>query len=174
MAWVMVASAAVTAAGAIVQGHAAKNASSANARIAEQNRDIAIQQSAAQEQQQRRGARYALGRQAAAQAESGIDATTGSAARVSAESATDAELDAMNIRYRGMMQGFGHETEAAMQRASGKQALRSGYFTAATAIAGAAAKSYAGKPSSGGGGSGWYKGNESTFGPGSGYGYGDY
>jgi hypothetical protein len=144
-----------------MQGEAGRKAAHANARIAEQNRDIATQQSAAEESRQRTGARYALGRQAAAQAESGIDATSGSAARVSAESGRDAELDALNIRYRGMMQGFGYEREMVMQKHAGQQAQRQGYFTAATAIAGAAAKGYAGRaggstPLAGGGSGGGY------------------
>ena len=170
MTWVFVATAAVSAVSAVAQGAAQKSAHNANARIAEQNRTMAIQQAAAQELQQRRGARYALGRQAAAQAESGIDTTTGSAARVTDESATSAELDAQNIRYRGIVQGFASEREAAMEKAAGRQAMRSAYTSAALSIAGGVAKGYAAKPAGGGAGA-WYKGQESTFGPGSGYGY---
>lgn len=128
--------------GSIQQGNAGKAAADANARIAGQNRDIALQQAGAREDASRRRSRQILGAQYAGAAESGIDPNSGSAARVLQDDATAAELDAMNIRYEGLMQAHGYEREQAMERARGKQARTAGYLGAATSILGGAAKAY--------------------------------
>lgn len=133
---------ATAAVGSIIQGNAAKAAADANAKIADQNRRAAFDQSSAREDAFRRKARYALGEQAAAIAESGVDPGSGSALRVATESATNAELDAMNIRYEGLMQGFGFERQASIERQRGKHAQRMGYLGAASPLFGEAADSY--------------------------------
>lgn len=145
---------ATKAVGSIVQGNAASAASKANARIAEQNAGIAMQQAGAREDQQRRGAAMELGRQAAAFSQSGVDPTSGSAMRVAADSAAQAELDALNLRYEGQMQAFGYTREAALERQRARYARNAGYFAAASSILGGAAQGYGMRPMGGGGGSG--------------------
>ena len=152
-ATLLIASTAATAAGSIAQGNAAAAAANANATVSAQNRDIALQQAGAREDAQRRRAHYALGSQAAAIAESGVDPGSGSAARAIAESATNAELDALNVRYEGLMQARGYDTQAMFERARAKQARNAGYYGAVTSILGGASKAY-GMSSGGGGGGG--------------------
>lgn len=67
----------------------------------------AEQVSATQEATQRRQSREFLGRQAAAFAQAGVG--PGSSTDVMRQSAVDAELDAMNIRYRGALTKFGYD-----------------------------------------------------------------
>lgn len=110
---VAVAATAFQALGAIQQGNAAAasydsqaNADKYNAQIASQNADIVSQQAAAQEATQRRKAALVAGEQRAAQAQSGL-AFTGSALDVAQQSAANAELDALNIRYEGQLKRRG-------------------------------------------------------------------
>lgn len=69
----------------------------------QQNLEITGQQASQAEEQQRREARQLLGAGRAAVAQSGI-AMTGSAADIMKQSATNAELDALNIRYAGTLE----------------------------------------------------------------------
>ena len=146
MSWVMVATAAVTAIGTASSAKAQSNASKQNALYAERNQQLSMMQAGAREEAQRRRARYALGSQAAAIAESGVDVNSGSAARSVAESATNAELDALNIRYEGLMQAEGYAAEAANERTRSKYAMNAGYFGAATSLLGGVARGYAARP----------------------------
>lgn len=138
------------AVGKIIEGQAAGSAADANARIAGQNRDIAIQQGDARELAQRRESARFLGEQTASIAQAGVDPSSGSALRVQEESAVRAELDALNIRYGARMQAFGFEREAALERARGKQARRSGYLSAVTTMLGGASQAYGMRPGGGG------------------------
>lgn len=130
------------AVGSIVQGNAQSAAAKANARIADQNRDIALQQAGAREDQVRRQSLGVLGAQYAGIAESGVDPGSGSAARALAQSATNAEYDALVTRYEGRMQALGFEREASLERARGRNARNAGYLNAATSILAGAAQAY--------------------------------
>lgn len=142
MAILAVASAAAAVASKISEAHAQEAQAQANARIADQNRAIAGEQSNAREESQRRqGAQY-LGRQTAAAAQSGVDITSGSALDVAAQSSTNLELDAQTIRYQGLMQGFGFEREAGMQRAQAANVQAGVPLGVANTILGATTKYY--------------------------------
>lgn len=134
----LIAAAASKAVGSIVEGNAGSAAAKANARIAGQNADIARAQGYAREESFRRRSRMELGEQAASIAQSGVDPTSGSALRTANQSATNAELDAMNIRYEGLMHGLGFDREAALERARAKQARIGGYMGAVASILGGA------------------------------------
>lgn len=167
------------AVGSIMQGESAASAANTqadwaqdNARLSREdaalsrlNADRARAEGYAAEDTQRRGARLQLGRQAAAIAQSGVVAGSGSALDVATQSATFAELDALNVRYEGLMRGtsfeqqavgydreaVGHEREAAIGRYSAKSARQAGYWGAATGILSSAASYYGGsKPAAGG------------------------
>jgi len=115
----------------------------ANAKTARENAARARRDAALAEEAQRREARKSLGRSAAAIAQSGAAGAglgQGSAGAVLKQASTEAELDALNIRYSGEQEAQGHLTEAAqfdmerkaaLQRAKG--ARLSGIFGAATA-----------------------------------------
>lgn len=137
MAWMAIAAAAAAATSAVVEGQAQGAQHDANSRLAEQARDVARQQGIAREDAQRRQARYALGSQTAALAESGVDPGSGSAARAVEESSANAELDALNIRYNAMMQAHGYETERMLERNAAKRSRRMGYFNAVGSAFGA-------------------------------------
>lgn len=139
-----IASAATAATGAIAQGNAASasyagqaNALNYNAEIAKQNATVTYEATNAQEEQQRRNTRLALGRQAAAIGQSGVDPTSGTSLLVAKDSATQGELDALNTRYKGDLTARGYSqqavvdaTEAQNASSNASTARRGGYLTA--------------------------------------------
>lgn len=148
-------SAALQAVGSIQQGNAAyasaqsqASADLYNAQANEQRAGQALDRSAQEEQAQRRGARSALGAARGAALESGVG-VEGSAGLVYEQSVKNAELDALNIRYGGVLEAQGFREEAKMNRISaanalraGKQARTAGYIGAGTAVLQAGASYY--------------------------------
>lgn len=149
------ATAAVGAAGAIKQGQAQaasykseQAAANYNATIQAQNATTARQQSNAREEVQRRQTRQFLGRQAAAIGQSGTG-LGGSNADVYGQSAANAELDALNIRYEGELDARGLLAQSELSRYSGKVAgmnaksAKSGsYWSAASSLLNGASTYY--------------------------------
>lgn len=88
----------------------AANAAAYNAIIDKQRADVALQQAGANESMQRRKSAMILGEAASSMASSGI-AMEGSPLDVYEQSATSAELDALNIRYGGQLQAQGFEAQ---------------------------------------------------------------
>lgn len=114
---VTAAATAAAVASKVSEAHSQEAAADANAKMADQNQAIATEQGAAREAAQRRqGASY-LGRQTAAAASSGLDITSGSSLDAARDSSTNLELDAQTIRYQGLMQGFGFQRQAGIDRA---------------------------------------------------------
>jgi hypothetical protein len=160
---------AMRAVGSIVEGNAQssnyKSQQSAydyNADVAAENARIAWQQAGAREEAQRRRGRAVLGAQAAATAQSGVDVGSGSPLAIAAQSATNAELDALNIRYEGGLQARGFAIESENLRYQGrvagqnaKYARQAGYWGAASSIIGGAANYYGMKAARPGGGIGY-------------------
>lgn len=151
----MAASTAVAAYGAYQSGKATEasyeaqaNADKYNAEIERQNAAAARQQAGAREEAQRRQARQFLGEKRAALSQAGIG-LSGSAADVYAQSAANAELDALNIRYEGEMQGRGLMAQSELSTYQGKanrmnaaSAKRAGYLDAATTALSGATNAY--------------------------------
>lgn len=129
----IIAGTAARAIGAIQQGSAARAAGDYNATMLEQSAAVERQQTAAREDAKRREARMVMGSQRAAFAQSG-GGMGGSAADVMQQSAINAELDALTLRYEGDLRARGMQTEAASERFAGRQAQRQGYFGAAGSI----------------------------------------
>lgn len=98
-------------AGALTSGLTGAQASEQNARTYRSEGAIATTQGAEQEAQERRGTAMTLGsmRAAAAQAGGGTD---GSAGRAIGQSAMNAELDALNIRYKSQLQRWAYSAQA--------------------------------------------------------------
>lgn len=140
---VFIASAAMSAVSAISQGQAqAAQARSAqdtvnyNATVNEQNAQTALQAANANEEAQRRKSAQDMGRVRAGVIEN-LGAESGSATDLTEDSAMNAELDALNIRYGGQTQARAYKTGAALDRQQAEQAginannaLTSGYLTA--------------------------------------------
>lgn len=139
--------AAVSAVGALksaqaqsAQADASANAATYNA-LADQSRaTAALQQGNANEESQRRQAALALGNQNAAMAQSGVDLASGSALDLYKQSATNAELDALNIRYGSQLQAQGLQSQSTLDQAQATQdqrnastAMTAGYLNAGAA-----------------------------------------
>lgn len=129
---------AMGAIGALQQGAAAQQAGEYNARIAEQNALLSRQQAASEEQRQRLFAKKEIGSIRAAYGASGV--TGGSSLDVLAESAANAELDALNIRHGGEMRSQGYLAQARLDRMGGENARRSSRWMAASTLLGSAAQ----------------------------------
>jgi len=119
-----------------------------NAKVQEQNAATIRQQASAREETQRRQARQILGEQRASLAQAGIG-LEGSAADIYGQSAANAELDALNIRYEGELEAGGllaqSKQSVFQSEVSGlnaKTAQRAGYTNAATGILSGATNLY--------------------------------
>lgn len=130
------AAAVVGVVGAVSAGEAAKKAGDYNATIANQRAESIRQQGNANEEASRRHAAMVLGSEAAGAADTGLSGTN---ADVFKQSATSAELDALNIRYGAQIGGLSADEQASLDRQQGSNAQTSGYLNA-----GAAALSSAG------------------------------
>ena len=122
------------------QADAAAQAANYNALSDQSRATVALQQGNAQEESQRRQAAIALGNQNAAMAQSGTDLASGSALDLYKQSATSAELDALNIRYGSQLQAQGLQSQStldAMQatqdRRNASTAMSNGYLNAGAA-----------------------------------------
>lgn len=122
-----------------------------NARLAEEQAVVERQQAGAAEEAQRRAARKLLGRQAAAIAESGTGGFSGSNLDIARQSAVEAELDALNIRYEGELKARGAKAEAEQFRAQAKNAKKQGRLALAAGLL-QTAETYGGMAAGGGGG----------------------
>lgn len=99
------------------------------------------QQTVAAVDAQRREGREFMARQAAAIGESGIG-YGGSSAEVMQQSAIDAELDALNIRYQGELRRQGLKTQAKLARKARRATTVLGVTTAAAQAGEKVAKAF--------------------------------
>ena len=149
--WAMLAGSAMAAVGSISQAKATSqqmqsnaDAANYNAVVANQNAETALQAGSANEDAQRRKSAVALGQQRAGLAESGIGLNSGTATDLTEQSALNAEMDALNIRYQGQTQAQAYKTQSALDvqaaqqaKANASSAMTAGYLTAgATALSG--------------------------------------
>lgn len=117
-----------------IQGARAEKADAEfNATIAEQEAVLARQEAGAREERQREEDRRILARQRALVGAAGIT-FEGSPVAVFAESAAQAELDALLIRREGVLRSRSLLIEADIQRVAGRQALAAGILGAGTTL----------------------------------------
>lgn len=135
---IMMAGAAVSAAGAIQQGRAASAAAKYNSQVADQNAAASRQAAAVDEARQRQLNYRNLGQMRANAAATGI--TMDSFGDIFQASAEQAELDAQLIRYDGEQRARGYQQESDLETMRGKSA-RSESVTGAAATLGRAAGS---------------------------------
>lgn len=148
---IMMVATAVSAVGSIAQGNAAAaqqqsaaNAANYNAQVGENNAQTALQASNANEEAARRKSAGDMGRLRAGLAENGVGLDSGTATDLTEQSAMNAEMDALNIRYQGKTQAQAYKSGAALDRMQAQQATAnassaqtSGYLTAgASALSG--------------------------------------
>lgn len=129
------------AAGSVVQGIQQKNAADANARIQAQEGAIAAAQGYSAEATQRRQGTMALGRETAAVGQAG-GGYGGSAGRVLDQSATNAELDALNVRYKAGLQKWGYDTQSSLTQREGSDELGTSFALAGTKLLQGYSKAY--------------------------------
>lgn len=129
-----VAAAGVAAAGQIQQGKAIKKASDFNARQAELEAQRAKEVAAFEEQRSREASRRFAGAQRASYARQGIELGEGSPLLALTETAEQAELDGLAIRYAGNAKAARSLAEASLQRFQGKQAVKASYFQAGATV----------------------------------------
>lgn len=130
-------SAVVGAAGTLQAGAAQAEAAEFNARVSEQEAQRARQAAAFEEQRLRDAARRVAGAQRAAIGASGIG-FEGSPLLVMADTAEEAELDALAIRFSGSTAEARAKSQAALDRLQARQARTAGFFQAGASILGGA------------------------------------
>jgi hypothetical protein len=119
-------------ASAVQSADASRRAAHTNADISRQKAKIAEQQAGVNEDAQRRRASMVLGQQRAAAAESGSDLSSGTNADLAAQSATNAELDALNIRYQGKLGQLSGTEQAGLDDMRADDASNAQYLNAAS------------------------------------------
>lgn len=138
---------AMAAASSISQAQAAKqqyqsqaDAANYNATVANQNAETALQASSANEEAQRRKSAQDMGHLRAGLAENGIGLDSGTATDLTEQSALNAEMDALNIRYQGQTQARAYKTQSALDtqaanqaRSNASAAMTQGYLSAGSA-----------------------------------------
>src|ERR1043165_2962783 len=134
----MMAGAALSAAGAIQQANAAKSAAFYNATLKERDAAIATSQSQQEAQQVRWASRRAQGSLLADYGASGVTTDTGSPLDVLANSASQAKLDEETVLYKGKLAATGYMSDAALFRNQGTVAEQQGQLQAASYLIGGA------------------------------------
>ncbi|WP_254213559.1 hypothetical protein [Burkholderia multivorans] len=147
-----VAGAALQGAGKLSSGLAQAGQQEAAANAAQYNADVSRNQAATaytlgvqREQSVRDRAAQQLGAQRAAVAESGFNPNAGSALDTQLQSVRNAELDALQTRYQGILQGSQYEQQAAIdqyQADAARKAARGAKIGAYLSLAGQALSSY--------------------------------
>jgi hypothetical protein len=117
--------------GSFQQGYGQSQAYDYNAQVAAQNAEIARRQAAYDEQLARQRSLRILGQGRAGVAKSGIT-LSGSALDVMANSAADAELEALSVRYGGGVQSANAMARSSLERMAAQQRLASAYIGAGT------------------------------------------
>jgi hypothetical protein len=132
LAALMVAGAAVSAMGAIAQGNAAKSAHQYNAKLREQDAQVALQQASVDAWRVGQQGRFAQGELAA-----GLGAAGGSADEsmdVLRMSVANATLDKETVLYKGRLKATGYYNDATLERQSGEVAQQQSYLNAASSF----------------------------------------
>lgn len=126
---------------AVASGYQQSQQAKSEAELADANAEAAAQQANAAEEATRRRSRSILARQRAAIAESGIG-FGGSSERLQQDSAVQAELDALGIRYEGTMRRIGNLTDARFARARSSNAMAGGFLSGANQLLGGTVDAY--------------------------------
>jgi hypothetical protein len=138
--FIMAASAVIGAVGAVRSAQAQAGAADHNAQLAEQNAQIATAQGEAAAAAQQRDAQRNIGRALALYGASGVQTDTGSPAEVLADSARNASLDNMTIRYNAKLRAMGLQAQAGLDRSNASNASSAGVLNATSALLSGGAK----------------------------------
>lgn len=128
------ASTAVSVAGAIQQGQAARKSAEYQAQVAENNAIAARQQADYDERQQRRKTAQRLSTLRAAAANAGVLPEEGSPLFVDQDTSLYGEMDALNLRRGGTIAERRARSEAELTRMKGRQAQTGSYYKAGASL----------------------------------------
>lgn len=131
--WLSAAGTAMSVYGSYKQGKMAQQAAKFNAKISEQNAEIARDQARQQVAQHDREQYLRLGKIRAAQGASGGQAE-GSVLDLLADTAAQGELERQDIMYRGELSARGYTNTAAVERFEGKAARSQSYLRAGSEL----------------------------------------
>jgi len=131
------ASSAFQVVGDIVGGNQADKVATRNAALLNERAGQSLQATAARELQLRDRNRQTLDAQRVAMLQNGIDPGSGSALVGTEQQIRDAEMDALQLRYEGLLQARVLRMEADMTRWQGKAAKRQSRLSAAGKLIGA-------------------------------------
>lgn len=123
----------LTAAGAVYQGASQKNAADYNAKVMGVEAATSGMQANQATNTQLRQGDMALGRSTAAAVESG-GGIQGSTGAVLHQSATNAELDALNVRYAGLLRTTSYNEQAGIDSQQGKDAMAASFLSGAGSL----------------------------------------
>lgn len=129
----MAAAAVVGAVGAVQSGQAQAKAAEYNAQVAENNAQAQQQAAAYEESRLRERQRRELGYARAAAGGTGVS-MEGSPLDLMAQNAQNAEMDALAVRYQGLLGANASRSQAAGDRLQGEIAQQSGYMKAGTSL----------------------------------------
>lgn len=118
---------------AIQQGNAAAAENEFNANVSSQDAQIADMDAEFAAGRFREDTARLLGAQAAATGKNGL-AASGSPMLIMAETAADAEIDALNIRRRGAVEAGRLRTQGGFYNLAGASAQKAGYLGAGSAL----------------------------------------
>lgn len=138
----MVASAAVSAVGAVRSSQAQAAASDYNAQVARQNAQIAEAQGNAAAEAHSRDAQRKMGAAVAAYGAAGVDTSSGSPSDVLADSARSAALDNLTIKYNAKLRAMGLEQQATLDNMSAANSRQAGVINATSSLLSGAGKAY--------------------------------
>jgi len=137
----MAASTAFSVLGAISSANAESNAAKYNAAVSKQNAQIARDQAVSDIDRQRRVAYRTQGQAVANYGASGVT-LEGTPLDVLEQSAAEAKLDELNIKYNSELQALGFENTARLDRQRASNARTSGLLKAGTSLLLGASKTY--------------------------------
>lgn len=123
----------MTAIGAGVQGAQNKNAGDFNSKVLANEGAVSGMESNQAMLTQLRKGNMDLGRSTAAAVESG-GGIQGSTGAVLHQSATNAELDALNVRYAGILRQDSYDTQSRLDKQQGNDAMVGAYLSGAGSL----------------------------------------
>jgi len=138
MEYMQAAAGVFNAVGSIVSGNEADKIGTRNADMLNQRAGQVENAASTREGMQRERSRQALASQRAAMLANGVSPTTGSALIGAEQQMRDAELDALQIRYEGILETNHLRNQAAVELWQGKAAKRGSRFSAAASLMGSA------------------------------------
>ncbi len=131
MSWFAVGAAVVSGVSALSSANARQNAAKYNQEVSEQNAKITLDQTSANESAQRRRNARMLGQQVTRAVDG--PGLSGTGLDVIQQSASEAELDALNIRYSGQLGFMSNQSRAELYGMAADDAQTSGYVNAGSA-----------------------------------------